>query len=124
MTDPFKIIQENIVKAKERTKKVVANLTGASDKRMRDEHIAEMTADAAECQIMLNSDMFPRIKKYLENLQNTMSQRLRQLAARFEESNKLEIARLGGKIELLDEIMNHPERVVKELEQMEKELLK
>jgi hypothetical protein len=116
--DPFKRIAEMTATAAERTKKAVDNLLRRkdSDKVREDNRKAELKSYAEESTELMNDDRYPRQQKFLAELRSVYSRKLEQTSPAL----IVEIAKLQGKIENLDALINRPKNVVKEYEAIAK----
>jgi hypothetical protein len=125
--DPFEKIRQMSAVVTERAKKAVDNLLRKKDseKVRRENYIAELKACAEESAELMNDPKYPRQQKFLTELRSAYSRKLEQLAANPKGiADGLLLAVLGAKIQVLDELMNEPKKVIKEYEAIAKELNK
>jgi hypothetical protein len=106
----------------ERAKKAVDNIlrTKDSDKEREENYKAELKACAEEGAALMGDKRYQRQQKFLAELRAAYSKKLEQV----DPSKIAEIAKIQGKIENLDALMNEPKRAVKEYEAIIKELNK
>jgi hypothetical protein len=118
--DPFLRIRDTYEKTKENIKKAGQRLLTRKDseKAQRDAHVADLKACAEECSSLMGDKRYPRQIKWLSELRAGYSKTLEQT----DPSQIAKIARIQGKIENIDAIMNRPKSAVKEYEAMQKEL--
>jgi predicted CopG family antitoxin len=90
-----------------------------TEKDVFDEYVAELKADAGECEQYFKDERYIRGKKFMDGLRAGFSSVLERLSANGA-FNQIEIARIGAKIELLDQIRNRPADLIKELERVNK----
>jgi hypothetical protein len=117
--DPFaknkQMIMDGTAKATEAVKKVISRKQ--SEREKYEEYKRELKADALECQSLFKDARFSRSQKFMSDMRKNLSKALETMSPQYPH----EIAKLQGKIELFDELLERPERIVKEWERIEKE---
>jgi hypothetical protein len=106
--------------ASDKIKKAVDNLLRKKDsEKVREENRkAEIKTCAEESMTLMNDARYPRHQKFLTELRSAYSRKLEQT----DPSRIADIAKIQGKIENLDVLINRPKYAVKEYEAIIKEL--
>ncbi len=124
MPDPFKQIREMLSEVSEKVKKNVEKVLGKNYEKEQDRrnYIAEIRACGEEAEKLMNDQRYPKQQKFLKELKTGYIKILRIMAIKFNEDTKLDIARIGAKIELLDSLLNHSEDALQEVEVLKRSM--
>lgn len=120
--DPFQRIKDYAIKTQENAKKAVERLLTKKDseKAKRAAFLEDLKACADESMALMADKRYLRQVKWLTELRAGYSKTLEQT----DPALVSKIARIQGKIENLDTLLNRPKQAVKEYESMQKELNK
>jgi hypothetical protein len=103
-------------KIKAMVEKALSHKKSAQD--VFDEKVRELRADVKEVEVMTGNPAYLRYNRFMDGIRNGFSSALERIAAKGE--NVLEMARLGARIEVIDQIRNEPNRLIEELKRVEK----